>query len=225
LLLLDDPFLRSLAPPKLRQRIPPPAPERPDDFARRPLRRLLVLVPLAAFTLVLSAVQLSSGLLDGAFVPEAAHSLAAAQEPFHLFNSYGLFAVMTTTRPEIVVEGSRDGTTWMEYEFRYKPGDVRRPPLWVWPHQPRLDWQMWFAALEGPQGHPAWFEHFLLRLLQGSAEVLALLERNPFGQAPPQYVRAQLYDYQFTDFRSRRANGAWWRRELSGMYFPAVTLR
>ena len=73
-------------------------------------------------------------------------------DPLHLTSRYGLFAVMTTTRPEIVFEGSDDGTKWEEYEFRCKPGDLRRPPPWVAPHQPRLDWQMWFAALSEP--HP-----------------------------------------------------------------------
>ena len=67
--------------------------------------------------------------------------------PLHVVNTYGLFAVMTTERPEIIVEGSNDGQSWVEYEFRYKPGDVRQPPAWVAPHQPRLDWQLWFAAL------------------------------------------------------------------------------
>src|SRR6202022_1300948 len=62
--------------------------------------------------------------------------------------------VMTTTRPEIIVQGSNDRETWLDYEFKYKPGDLQRGPRWVAPHQPRLDWQMWFAALSGPRGAP-----------------------------------------------------------------------
>jgi lipase maturation factor 1 len=144
--------------------------------------------------------------------------------PFGLVNTYGLFAVMTTSRQEIIVEGSNDGQTWLAYDFKYKPGDLNRPPAWVQPHQPRLDWQMWFAALGNYQGNH-WFVKFMLRLLEGSPDVLALVARNPFPSAPPTYIRAQLYDYTFTNFAERRATGAWWRRELKGDYFPVVSLK
>ena len=135
-----------------------------------------------------------------------------ATEPLHLVNSYGLFAMMTTWRPELILEGSQDGRTWLEYDFRWKPGDVRRPPRFVAPHQPRLDWQMWFAALGAPLSD-VWLEQLRARLLQGSPDVLALLRTNPFPESPPRFVRAVLYDYRFTSPSERRATGAWWRRE------------
>ncbi len=94
-------------------------------------------------------------------------------------NGYGLFAVMTPSRPEIVVEGSRDGTTWLPYEFKWKPGDPTRRPRFVEPHQPRLDWQMWFAALGTYEDNP-WFLSFLRRLLEDSPPVLRLLKTDPF---------------------------------------------
>jgi hypothetical protein len=94
----------------------------------------------------------------------------------------------------------------------------------VQPHQPRLDWQMWFAALGNYQGN-RWFVNFMLRLLDGSPDVLALLARNPFPSAPPKYIRAEVYDYTFTSYAERRATGAWWRRELKGEYFPMVSLK
>jgi hypothetical protein len=128
---------------------------------------------------------------------------------------------MTTRRPEIVIEGSRDGVKWREYEFRYKPGAVTGPPRFVAPHQPRLDWQMWFAALGSPR---PWFERFLARLLEGAPEVSKLLARNPFSDRPPKYVRALLYEYRMTDRATRRRTGAWWTRELLGLYFPAARL-
>ena len=120
----------------------------------------------------------------GGAVPSFARQLVNWQAPFDLVNSYGLFAVMTTSRAEIVVEGSNDGQTWLAYEFKYKPGDLARRPPWVAPYQPRLDWQMWFAALGNYQQN-RWFESFMIRLLQGSPEVTALLENNPFVTAPP----------------------------------------
>jgi hypothetical protein len=146
-----------------------------------------------------------------------------AAAPFRLVSSYGLFAVMTTTRPEIVVEGSDDGATWKEYEFRWKAGDPSRAPAFVEPHQPRLDWQMWFAALGRYDQNP-WFLAFVLRLLQGSPEVSALLLRNPFPDRPPRFVRAVRYLYHFTNLAERRATGNWWTREAQSLYLPAVSL-
>jgi hypothetical protein len=144
--------------------------------------------------------------------------------PFEVVNSYGLFAVMTTDRPEIIVEGSNDRETWIPYSFRYKPGDLSRAPRWVAPYQPRLDWQMWFAALGTYRENP-WFVNFAVRLLEGSPDVLALLEANPFPDQPPRYVRALLYDYRFTNPEQRRKSGNWWIQEARGEYLPPVGLR
>jgi hypothetical protein len=131
---------------------------------------------------------------------------------------------MTTSRPEIIIQGSNDGVTWSDYEFKFKPGDLRRSPRWAEPFQPRLDWQMWFAALADYPDSP-WFSHLILRLLEGSPPVLALLRRNPFPQSPPKYIRALIYDYHFTTRQERRQEGNWWNRRPLGTYFPAVTLK
>jgi len=143
--------------------------------------------------------------------------------PLNIVNAYGLFAVMTITRPEIVIEGSADGRVWREYIFHYKPGPLSRPALWNIPHQPRLDWQMWFAALGSVRDNP-WIISLMHRLLEGSPPVLALLESNPFVGAAPKYVRAQLYDYRFADRRTHRMTGDWWVRRPEGLYFPEVSL-
>jgi hypothetical protein len=153
-------------------------------------------------------------------LPPGGGAVVHAVAPFDVVNSYGLFALMTTTRPEIVVEGSNDGADWRAYEFRYKPGDLRRAPPVVEPGQPRLDWQMWFAALGNYQEN-RWFPSFMLRLLQGEPSVLGLLAYNPFPNAPPKYVRARLYLYHFTHFGSP----GWWTREERGLYFPPVSLK
>ena len=152
-----------------------------------------------------------------------AGALARAVSPLLIVNPYGLFAVMTTSRPEIVIEASADGQVWREYVFRYKPGPLGRPPLWNIPHQPRLDWQMWFAAL-GAARQNLWFVSLVRRMLEGSPPVLALLDVNPFPDRPPKYVRAQLYDYRFTDRSTHPANGWWWIRHREGTYFPQVSL-
>ena len=120
---------------------------------------------------------------------------------------------MTTQRPEIVVEGSSDGREWRPYEFRYKPGSVTRAPAFVAPLHPRLDWQLWFAAL-APSNNLPLLQALSRALRAGSPEVLALLERNPFPAAPPRFVRFVLYDYRFTTPTERAHTGAWWSREL-----------
>jgi lipase maturation factor 1 len=144
-------------------------------------------------------------------------------EPFRLVNSYGLFSVMTIERPEIIVEGSDDANTWRAYEFKWKPDDVKRPLHFIAPHQPRLDWQMWFAALGYYHNHP-WVRSFLIRLLEGSPQVLSLLKTNPFADKPPRYVRCVLYDYHFTDRKERRVTKAYWKAQRRGVYCPILEL-
>jgi len=206
LLLLDDAaFHRAWKP-----RVPSPA------------RQRIVSVALTVFILFCSGFQLME-TFEG-LVPGFAASVLDIIRPFGIVNTYGLFAVMTTSRPEIVVEGSNDGQRWVEYTFRYKPGALQRAPVWVEPHQPRLDWQMWFAALANYRAEP-WFASFVVKLLEGSPDVLALLSRNSLPAGPPRFVRARLYDYRFTTMDERRQTGDWWKRELKGEYLPAVSLR
>lgn len=147
-----------------------------------------------------------------------------AVAPFGIVNMYGPFAVITKQRLEIIIEGSNDGIDWKEYTFKYKPGDIKRPPLWNIPFQPRLDWQMWFAALSPPEQNP-WFYSFLQRLLEGSPTVLSLLEANPFPDKPPVYVRALFYDYHFSTSEERKQTGAWWNRDLLNFYVRDVMLK
>jgi hypothetical protein len=143
---------------------------------------------------------------------------------YYLVNSYGLFANMTTRRFEIIIEGSLDGINWKPYEFKWKPGSLTEAPKQVAPHQPRLDWQMWFAALSSYYSNP-WFIKFLIRLLEGSPTVLRLLKTNPFEQKPPKLIRALLYDYHFSDITQKRKTGEWWTRIVKGTYFPAISLQ
>jgi hypothetical protein len=186
-----------------------------------PLRRA-VLVAVAVGTVPVSAVMFAGTLGlrvpgSGVIAPVERHI-----RPFRSVNAYGLFAVMTTDRFEIIVEGSDDSTIWREYEFAYKVGDVRRRPPWVAPHQPRLDWQMWFAALSQFDDEP-WFRAFLIRLLEADPDVLRLLERDPFGGRRPRYIRAVLYRYRWSTGDERR-QGIWWTRERLNAYSPILSL-
>jgi lipase maturation factor 1 len=197
-----------------------------DDAALAKLRlRARTVRTRPALVAVVAVVILTiSGLeLWGMFL-ERDSAIVRVAAPFGIANTYGLFAVMTTSRPEIIVQGSNDGDAWLDYEFKFKPGDLKAAPKWVEPYQPRLDWQMWFAALSNYRSNP-WFSNFMVRILQGSPDVLRLLGKNPFPNAPPKYIRAQVFDYSFTDAAAKRATGDWWQRASRGSYFPTTALK
>ncbi|HTK28540.1 MAG TPA: lipase maturation factor family protein [Vicinamibacterales bacterium] len=148
-------------------------------------------------------------------------------EPLQLVNTYGAFGSITRERNEIVIEGTADApptpaSVWKAYEFKGKPGDPMRLPPQVAPYHMRLDWLMWFAAFSTPAEHP-WFQTLLVRLLQGDPGTLGLLRTNPFPDGPPKTIRARYYRYRFTTPEEHRRTGAWWHREPSGEYFPAVS--
>jgi hypothetical protein len=183
-----------------------------------------IMFPLLALILFLNAVLWPIRFGAESFIPDPVVKLAMNLNRLELVNNYGLFAVMTTNRSEIIVEGSDDGRTWRAYEFKYKPGDLSRRPAFVSPHQPRLDWQMWFAALGTPRDNP-WFLNFCVRLLQGSKPVLNLLEKNPFPDHAPRYVRAMMYDYHFTTLSEKKRTGQWWTRSNERIYLDPISLQ
>jgi hypothetical protein len=156
-------------------------------------------------------------------------AMNASFDPFRLVNTYGAFGSVSRVRDEVVIEGTdadsiAPGTTWREYEFRGKPGDVRRLPRQFAPYHLRLDWLMWFLPLSSRYGE-RWFVPFLVKLLEGDRATLALLRGNPFPESPPRFVRALLYRYRFTTWRERRETGAWWARSLLGEFVQPIRLR
>jgi len=156
-------------------------------------------------------------------LPAQVHELAGRLDKLELVHGYGLFRRMTGVggRPEVVIQGANHPAgPWTEYQFLYKPGNVTQPPLFVLPHQPRLDWQMWFAALGSYQQNP-WLVSLVYRLLEGRKEVLALLGPQPPAlHTPPKYIRARVYKYQFT---SSWADEDWWWRVEEGEYLPVLS--
>ncbi len=213
LLLIDDDVAASLRETRARR------------IATRPQDKLSICAATAVIvvTLPLNAQLIYSALKPEAEWPRLLGSVYARAEAFRIVNGYGLFRVMTKDRREIIIEGSADGLDWKPYEFKWKPGDVMRAPGWCAPHQPRLDWQMWFAALGSYRQNP-WFVQLVISLLHGKPQVAALFERNPFPQNPPRYVRAALYRYRFTTAEEHRETGAWWKRQELGEYLPSVSL-
>jgi hypothetical protein len=220
-LLFDDAFLQRFPPKRLREAMD--TKQSPGESRSTFSLKQLGIGVLAGAIIFLGSIQIAGVIVKYQNLPGVLQKTLLWVSPLRIVNNYGLFEVMTTSRPEIIIEGSDDGQNWLEYGFKYKPGDLKRPPPWVAPYQPRLDWQMWFAALGSYQDNP-WFINLMVRLLQGSPDVTGLLEKNPFPSRLPSYIRAVLYEYRFTDIHTRRATGAWWQRELKGLYFPPVAL-
>jgi hypothetical protein len=184
-----------------------------ESHGRR--RIVAVVAPVLLLLSVLSLGREIASTIPGGrglgLMPRWSDRLLDWVAPFRSINGYGLFRVMTTERPELAIEGSEDGVHWKEYEFRYKPGAVERRPRFVAPFHPRLDWQMWFAALDPVQSY-GWLQSLAGHLRAGTPEVLALLGENPFPHAPPAFVRIVRYDYRFSTPDERRRSRAWWVR-------------
>ncbi len=218
LLLFDDQFYRSLMPKKIAKGLTI------GEFSKPIFKPLRVLyAALFVVFVTLSATVMLNRIAREVTLPPFAVSLYRWTAPFRLSNGYGLFAHMTTARHEITIEGSNDGENWKPYVFRWKPGDPALAPRLIAPHQPRLDWQMWFAALGNANSTP-WFSAFVMRLFEGSPSVDKLLAVNPFPDTPPRYIRATRDEYHFSDWETRRTTGDWWVTQPAGLYLRPVQL-
>jgi hypothetical protein len=205
----------------------------PDESRQRWQRRHLPVYACAAFLVFFSlvAADISLGRRVREYRPRspewAAEFHARHLTPWNSIHAYGLFQDMTTERNEVVIEVSTDGVEWKEVPFPWKPNSLTSRPGQCAPHQPRLDWQMWFAALHpgfqvGRDTHPNspnyWFGHFLAALLEGRGEVWRLVGDPPVDPTRIAHIRALFYRYRFTSPEEKRATGAWWKRELLGRY-------
>ncbi len=228
-LLLDDRIVEWILPQGLRAFVdhkpapsrevgPPPLGSRADWRIRlKPVRMSIAGVSLGLVCYATSA-WLIWQLAPSVPLPQKPVQML---EPFRIANRYGLFAVMTHARYEIEFQGSSDGITWTPYPFRYKPQDVHQAPGIYAPYQPRFEWNLWFASLGQWRQYRfvLWTEE---RLLGSEPDVLALFASNPFAGAPPKQVRAVVYQYWFTDWKTKREQKTWWRRELLGNYAPVL---
>ncbi len=184
----------------------------------------VVVLPLVLLVFAVGAARVGARFAGPEAVPAPVTQAVRWSSGFRLVNSYGLFATMTTSRPEISIQGSLDGQEWRTYSFRWKPGEpTRRPPILPL-YMPRLDWRMWFAALSSYERQP-WLQAFMQRLLERSPAVLGLLEEDPFGGHPPRYVRAVVAPYTFTDPGQRSGTDAWWVRGEPTLYAPPMSLK
>ncbi len=216
--MLDDRALARLLPARLRPSPAPPLPAPPGRTSAQLRRAAFAAAALALLALSLLASLDRLGLRVRR--PDALRALERRLSPFYVANPYGLFAVMTTERPEIEILGSDDGRSWRPYVFRYKPGPPERAPRFAPLHMPRLDWQMWFAALDRCEQSP-WLVGLFTRLLEGEPAVGALLAEDPFPARPPRFLRADLWLYRFAP----PGDPGWWRREPQGGFCPPLELR
>ena len=177
----------------------------------------------AVLLALLSALTLVREVRRPAPMPAWSNGLLGLVAPFQSVNGYGLFRSMTTERPEIVIEGTADGVTWREYAFPWKAGDLARAPGFVQPHMPRLDWQMWFAALD-PQRQAHWLFALVERLLENDPTALSLLDGNPFPEEPPRFIRLAMYRYRFTG-SDAGTSADWWSREPIGYLTEPIPRR
>lgn len=226
--LLDDRALQAVMPKRLRDLLIGTAiveeKSQPELGKVKSIVRRAAVGALVLMVGIATLSQMSLLPMEGLrSMPMAVRRLFYGAQSLHIVNSYGLFAVMTTKRLEIQVEGSDDGVNWLPYVFKYKPGPLNRQPPIVAPLQPRLDWQMWFAALGIVDENP-WFFKFAERLLQASPDVVHLLETDPFHGKPPKFLRAELFEYKFSDFGEMWKGGIWWTRTPAGSYMQPVSL-
>ena len=215
--LLDDSLLPRLWP--AHRDVNAPAANQPAF--KQP--RFGITVAVAAVVVLMTSIQFmrTCGLLNP--TPAPLQAVVEILSPLRSMNSYGLFAVMTTERRELIFEGSDDAVRWKEYSFKWKPGDVKKRPQYCVPHLPRLDWQLWFAALD-PQGNMPTIEGLVRGILRGSRPVIGLMESDPFAGRPPRYVRVRVYQYRFTTADEGARTGDWWARTDTGLKTEAYTL-
>ncbi len=212
----------------------------PSILDPRRLRRRSEIV-LATLLLCFSSASLLRLERPGLILPYPADALERSLAPLHLVNRYGLFADMTTQRPEIVLEISSDGKSWNPVSFQWKPGPLDARPQFTGFHMPRLDWQMWFEGLRylsqdqyymeagvpkaERQYYPdRWFLNLVNRIKDAPNSATELL-RLDSRELPARFIRAKAYCYRFSTPEERKMSGNWWERELRGVYFPNPTGR
>lgn len=214
LFLFDDKAVQHILPQRLQtwlgrqQPSPAAAGVRASQFMVATLATFILLTSSIHFW-ELATLQQSSG---------AAGTLVDYAEAYRVVNKYHVFPTMRNERIELELSGSQDGREWKPYRFRYKPGDPNERPAIVLPHQPRLDWEMWFVTQHPKYLH--WFHSFLQALLDNSPAVTALLRHNPFPDQPPRYIRVEAWQYRFSEPEVRQKTGQWWQREALGPFTP-----
>jgi hypothetical protein len=136
---------------------------------------------------------------------------------WRLINTYHLFGQITTERIEPEFQTSDDGSNWTAHELWHKPGDPQRRPDFVAPHQPRVDFQLWFYGLR--PNHPPEYVESIVQHLCKDVPAVEPLFRDRLPPAP-RFARIAFWQYRFTSSDERRRDGAWWTRSSVGATGP-----
>jgi hypothetical protein len=215
LFLLDDRIVGRLLPGWIRQRI--------ESNTQTERKHGLGVVAISAVILSAS-IPGAIGLSLNTRLPEPLKNWMIQVSHFGVGNVYHIFPTMQTERHELIIEGSHDAINWHPYLFHYKPHELdRRPPFNI-PHQPRLDWMMWFVPPKSRE-NLYWFDRFMHKLRTGSPQVTGLLRYDPFPHHPPQYMRVLVYRYRFTSVTEREITGNWWNAEYLGQFHEVAPRR
>lgn len=194
---------------------PPPRAARFAAADREPspsasLWRRVAAALAATFYIGMSAVDAWAKFSRSTAAPPArVESLRDALAPYRIINTYHLFGHITRERIEAEFQTS-DGSEWYPLLLEYKPGDPLQAPVFVAPHQPRVDFQLWFYGLGFRHGTPPYVGALADRLCNDPAAVRGLFA-TPLSVAP-QAVRIVFWQYNFTTPAERRDSGAWWKR-------------
>lgn len=213
LFLLDDDLLKKLLPAKFL----------PEAISTDKKTKSSYILPAIAIIIVLTSISVFFEMLSQKRPPYLISQITTIVRSWGVGHIFHVFPTMQTQRQELQIEGSYDGREWKAYKFKYKPGPIAERPKFIIPHQPRLDWIIWFV----PPQHPEFMSvlsRFIEKLKQGSPQVISLLEENPFKHAPPQFIRVQAFEYKFTNFEERKQTGDWWKYRYLGV-FPYVRPR
>jgi hypothetical protein len=191
---------------RLRLRVPASIPEAPN---RRPYRWAVRII-LTVFVLV-SGLDALISFVDSDRVFAVVLPARRVWAPFRVINTYHLFAHITRARIEVELQTTDDGSSWDTHDLRHKPGDPARRPDWVAPHQPRVDFQLWFYGLSYRAGTPEYVATLLERMCRDPSAVQSLF-RAPLPPHP-KAARIIYWQYHFTTAAEHRTTGAWWKRE------------
>ncbi len=208
---LDDRFLKKILPKWIVRKAERAALEsKPSRTSHIASWILLVIVAILSFIVIQNLIS-PNQVMNTSF------------NRVHLVNTYGAFGSIGKERNELIFEGTEDKiitpeTEWKEYEFKAKPGNVSRSLPIVAPYHYRIDWQIWFAAMATPEHYP-WTINFIWKLLNNDEKVLSLIEKNPFPEKSPEYIRVLFYKYEFLPLGEKDV----WNRTLVGMWLPPLS--
>ena len=214
LFLLDDRLIRRILPDAFL----------PGEIKQSDVKqKTAYILPIFAVLIITSSITVFLRYIPEIRVPGAIRQASTVVRSWGIGHDFHVFPTMQTERHELQIIGSYDGKEWKAYQFKYKPGPIEQRPRFNVPHQPRLDWMIWFVPPQFPE-FMYWFDRFIIKLEQGSPEVLELLAHNPFQEGPPRYIRVQVFKYEFTNLKEREETGHWWKYEYLGL-FPDVKPR